>query len=70
MKKNATKTTSKPRVKLTGADSNIFNLLGIASRALKNAGRHDDATEMGNRVLKSGSFDEAFAVIVEYVDAY
>ena len=70
MKKTAKKTQRKPRAKLIGADSNIFNLMSIASRALKDAGRRDDATEMSNRVMSSSSFDEALAIITEYVDAY
>ena len=70
MKKTAKKTQRKPRAKLIDADSNIFNLMGIASRALKDAGRDDDATEMGNRVMSSSSFDEALAIICEYVDPY
>jgi hypothetical protein len=67
---NKTKTLQKPRAKLIGADSNIFNLLGIASAALRKAGRKDDITEMGNRVLNSSSFDEALGIICEYVDPY
>ena len=70
MTKTSKKTQRKPRAKLIGKDSNVFNLLGIASRALKNAGRREDATEMGNRVMSSSSFDEALAIICEYVDAY
>ena len=64
------KTPRKPRAKLIGADSNVFNLLGIASRALKAVGRDDEAVEMGNRVLNSSSFDEALGIICEYVDAH
>jgi len=70
MTKTSKKTQRKPRAKLIGKDSNVFNLLAIASRALKNAGRREDATEMGNRVMSSSSFDEALAIITEYVDAY
>ena len=70
MKKATKKTSRKPRVKLVGEDSNIFNLTAIASRALKAVGRNDEATEMANRVFNSSSFDEALAIICEYVDAY
>lgn len=37
---------NKPKVKLVGQDGNIFNILGIASRALKKAGYTDEAKEM------------------------
>jgi hypothetical protein len=70
MEKTEKKTQRKPQAKLIGANSNIFNLLAIASRALKNAGRREDATEMANRVMSSSSFDEALAIICQYVDAY
>jgi len=60
----------KPKAKLIGADSNIFNLLGIANAALRKAGMVDQIKEMNERVLASHSFDEALGIIVEYVDAH
>ena len=68
MEKTNEKTLQKPRAKLIGADSNVFNLLGIASKALKRAGLGDEAREMQERVFKAASFDEALSVITEYVD--
>lgn len=58
----------KPKAKLIGADGNIFNLIGIASRSLKRAGQNDKATEMSKRVMSSGSYDEALSIIMEYVE--
>lgn len=58
----------KPRCKLIGEDGNIFNLIGIASRTLTRAGLPDRAQEMSNRVLRSGSYSEALAIIMEYVE--
>lgn len=58
---------SKPDCPLVGADGNIFNLMGIASRTLKNNRLPDKAKEMCERVKSSGSYDEALAVIMEYV---
>lgn len=60
----------KPRCKLIGEDGNIFNLLGLASRTLKEAGLEDDADEMASRVYKSQSYLEAIAIISEYVEIY
>ena len=60
----------KPKAKLLGADSNVFNLLAIASASLKKAKLADQAKEMQNRVLGCGSFDEALCIIMEYVEVY
>ena len=56
-----------PECPLIGADGNIFNLLGIASRTLKDNGMQDEAKEMRTRVIESGSYDSALAIIMEYV---
>ena len=58
----------KPDCPLIGQDGNIFNLLGIASRTLKNHDMADEASEMRNRVMGSGSYDEALSIIGEYVN--
>ena len=58
----------KPVCPLIGQDGNIFNLLGIASRTLKNHDMADEASEMRNRVMGSGSYDEALSIIGEYVN--
>lgn len=58
----------KPRCKLIGEDGNIFNLLGIASKTLKEEGLEKEADEMASRVYESKSYLEAIAIISEYVD--
>ena len=58
----------KPKCKLIGEDGNIFNLLGIASKTLKEAGLKDKADEMAARVYDSKSYMEALAIISEYVE--
>jgi hypothetical protein len=58
----------KPDCELIGEDGNIFNLLGIASRTLKRNGMRDEAKEMNDRVLNSGSYDEALGIIGDYVN--
>lgn len=60
---------SKPQVQLTGQDGNVFNLVGIASKALRKAGQADQAKEMTDKVFKASSYDEALRIICEYVDA-
>jgi hypothetical protein len=62
-------TMSKPKCALIGEDGNIFNLMGIASRTLKNNGMREEATEMCNRITSDAkSYDEALMIIDEYVE--
>ena len=58
----------KPKCKLVGSNGNIFNLLGIAGRALKANGMKEEADEMYKRVTSSGSYYEALGIITEYVE--
>jgi hypothetical protein len=58
----------RPMCPIIGADGNIFNLLGIASRTLKNNGMADEAAEMYDRVTSSGSYNEALCIITEYIE--
>jgi hypothetical protein len=60
---------SKPKVKFVGENGNVFNLLSICSRALRDA-RLPGAAEMRSRVFRSGSYDEAINIMYEYVDPY
>lgn len=60
--------TDKPDCALIGQDGNIFNLVGIASHTLKRYGLADQAKEMSSRVMSSGSYNEALAIIGEYVN--
>ncbi len=69
IKENETpKEKLKPDCALIGEDGNIFNLMGIASRTLKEHGMADEAKEMCERVRSSGSYYEALGVIGEYVN--
>lgn len=59
----------KPRCKLVGENGNIFNLMGIASKALKAAGMKTESEEMINRITtEAKSYDEALGIIMDYVD--
>lgn len=58
----------KPDCPLIGQDGNIFNLIGIASRTLRQCGQTRQAKEMSERVFASGSYEEALAIIGEYVN--
>jgi len=58
----------KSKCKLVGTDGNIFNLIGIARKTLREAGQRDKLEEMTNRVYETKSYDEALKTIMEYVD--
>ena len=60
--------TQKPDCPLIGEDGNIFNLMGIASRTLRDHGMPEQAKEMAERIRASGSYDEALNIIGEYVN--
>lgn len=56
----------KPTVQLSGQDGNVFNLIAICSKALKRAGLEDQAKEMTNKAMNSGSYDEALQIMMQY----
>ena len=58
----------KPDCPLIGQDGNIFNLMGIASRTLRQNGMPDQAKEMCERIHASGSYYEALNIIGDYVN--
>jgi N-formylglutamate amidohydrolase len=59
----------KPKCRLIGENGNIFNLMGIVSKTLKEAGEPEKADEMIQRITKEAkSYDEALAMLMEYVD--
>ena len=53
----------KPLCPLIGQDGNIFNLVGIAARTLREAGLRDQANELTHRIFSG----EALCLIGEYV---
>ena len=57
----------KPMCPIIGANGNIFNILGMASRTLKENDMADEAQEMYSRVTSSGSYEEALGIITEYI---
>ena len=58
---------NRPKCPIIGANGNIFNILGIASRTLKDNGMTEEAAEMYNRVTSSGSYEEALCIITDYI---
>ncbi|MBQ3221923.1 MAG: hypothetical protein IJB34_08215 [Clostridia bacterium] len=63
------KAMEKPDCPLIGQDGNMFNLLGIASRTLREHGMGEQAKEMSNRIMTSGvDYNGALNIIGEYVN--
>ena len=60
--------TKKPDCPLIGQDGNIFNLMGLAARTLRENDMAEQATEMCSRIRASGSYDQALMIIDEYVN--
>lgn len=59
----------KPDCELIGQDGNIFNLMGIASRTLRENGMGAEAREMSERIQsQAGSYSDALNIIGEYVN--
>lgn len=58
----------KPDCPLVGQDGNVFNLMGVASRTLKENGLAEQAKEMRDQITSSVSYEEALAIMGEYVN--
>ncbi len=59
---------NKPKSPIIGADGNVYNLMGICSRSLKKAGYSERAKEMSERIMKAKNYDEALAIMIEYIE--
>lgn len=53
---------------IIGADGNVFNLISICVKSLKEKGFKDKAEEMKKRINSSKSYDEALSIMCEYID--
>ena len=58
----------KPVARLVGGDGNVFYVIGVVRRALKNAGQADRAREFVARAYHAQGYDEVLAMVHEYVD--
>lgn len=59
----------KPKVKLTGANGNVYNLIGLCQQAAKKAGwTAERIKQFRDRVYNSGSYDHALVVMMEEFD--
>lgn len=59
----------KPVAKLVGVNGNIFNLMAIANKVLKDTGKEEKGKEMCDRIKSQAkNYDEALLIIMEYVE--
>ena len=58
----------KPIVKLIGEDGNVFNIMGLTSRALKEAGMPEKAKEFTDKAFNAKSYDEVIQLAMEYCE--
>ena len=65
---SVTEKSEKPDCELIGQDGNIFSLMEIASRTLRNNGMAEQASEMCTRIRASESYNSALCIIGEYVN--
>lgn len=57
-------------VQLTGQDGNVFNLMGVVIKALRNNGSGDEVDDFISEVTSSKSYHEALAVMMQWVDVH
>ena len=59
---------SKPKLKLVGADGNVFNILGLATRAARQAGWSDEEVKEFQEKAMSGTYDQVIQLCMEKFD--
>ena len=60
----------KPTCKLIGENGNIFNLMIIASKTLREHKKYEQSEKLIQRIIggEAQSYDEALQIIMEYVE--
>ncbi len=58
----------KPDCPLIGADGNIWNLVGIASRTLREHDMEEEANQMFHRITQCHSYHSALSILGDYVN--
>lgn len=64
---NETLKDSRPNAPIIGANGNIFKIVSIAARALKENNMEEQAKEMQSRVFAAKSYNAALGILMEYV---
>lgn len=58
---------NKPEAKLIGKDGNVFYIIGVVTKALREAGLDDEAAEFSKLVHACSSYDAALQLVMKYV---
>ena len=58
----------KPKVKPIENDGNIFNLLGLCTKALRKIGGHAEAVQLQKMIAMSSTWEEAMMILLEYCE--
>ena len=58
----------RPNCQLVGQNGNVFNIIGLVSKALKKAGQTEKAKEFMAKAFKAGSYEEVLQLAEEYVE--
>lgn len=58
----------KPVCKLVGENGNIFNLMALARKSLRDAGMNEEADALVHQVVRQKSYEDALNVISRYVE--
>jgi single-stranded DNA-binding protein len=58
----------KPKAKVTGKDGNVFNVLSICSKALRDSGQESQIKDMTSNVMNCSSYEEALKIMNEYCE--
>lgn len=69
VEKLSTLTHYKPKFKVTG-EENIFDLLSLAKRTLKDEGLYDVISDLHVEMCASNSYEEALLILMKYLDVY
>jgi len=62
--------SDKPKCRLVGQDGNVFNVIGLVKKALKESGQSDKASEFVTRAFSAKSYDEVLNMAGDYVEIY
>ena len=60
----------KPKCRLIGQDGNVFNIIVLVKKALKDSGQPEKAKEFVKRAFSAGSYDEVLNMAGDYVEIY
>lgn len=55
-------------VKLVGEDGNVFNIVGLTTRALKRAGHPEAAKAFSDQAFECSSYDEVLQLVMRTVE--